>query len=273
MTLRYREWEPVPAAAGLIEAIWSLSDRELQPASEPQRVLPDGCSELILNFDDPVSQVLEDGSLFRQPRLLFVGQIPGPFYFTPSGRLELIGIRFRPAGAAGLIREPQSRLVGLSHSLQELTPSLARELAGAAFDAPDPESRVRLIQAALVAHARPRFSPIPMVADRLIRRGGNGSVDELVSQTGLGARQFERRFLAEVGLRPKLFARICRFQQVFRVLEQQPAHWARVAADCGYYDSSHLIRDFRELSGETPVRLVQESHQLTRLFTRARRMS
>ena len=64
MTVEYREWVPVPALSGHIEAIWSLSGGAI-PGAGPQRILPDGCSELILNFGDPVEQVRGTDRLFE----------------------------------------------------------------------------------------------------------------------------------------------------------------------------------------------------------------
>ena len=271
MSFSYREWTPVPALAGLVEAIWSLSSDQLHPSAEPQRILPDGCSELILNFGDPVEQILSGGLTTRQPRILFMGQLPGPLHIKPTGRVDQVGVRFRPAGAAGFIREPQSRLLGIGVPLHDLAPKLARILAGASSDALNPDGRTAAIQSALVAVVRSRPTPIGAVADRVVRSWGGAPIDALAHDIGLSQRQLGRRFQLEVGLRPKLLARICRFQRVFHALEASPAHWAQVASDCGYYDSSHLIRDFRELAGETPSRLIEESDRLTGLFTRAQR--
>ena len=89
----------------------------------------------------------------------------------------------------------------------------------------------------------------------------------------MGARQLERRFLEEVGMTPKRLARISRFQRVFKALERRPIGWTRVAVECGYYDSSHLVRDFREFTGEAPSRAVGAEAELALAFTRANRRS
>jgi AraC-like DNA-binding protein len=272
MSFSYREWTPIPELAGLVEAIWSLRCDDPLPPADPQRILPDGCSELILNFADPVEQVLSSGRTVRQPPIVFVGQLPSPLYIRPTGRLDQVGIRFRPAGAAGFMREPQSRLLGIGVSLHDLAPKLARALAGAAFDATSADARIATIQTGLAAAVRRSPTPIGRLADRVVRSWGAAPIDDLVHDIGLSARQLGRRFQLEVGLRPKLLARICRFQRIFHALESHPAHWAQVAADCGYFDSSHLIRDVRELAGETPSRLIEESDRLTGLFTRAQRI-
>lgn len=269
MTLAYREWAPIPPLAGLIEAIWSLTGQA--GGAGPHRILPDGCSELILNFGDPVVQLEEAGPVLRQPPILFMGQLAGPLFIRPTGQIDQLGIRFRPAGAAGFLREPQSRLLGAALPLGDLAPRLAGALARRPFDTADPLARVLRVQECLGASVIAPPTLVGSVADRLVGSWGAIPLDQLARDAGWSRRRLERRFQAEVGLRPKLLARICRFQRVFRALEDDSARWARVAADCGYYDASHLIRDFRELAGEAPSRLLEATPVLTRLFTRARR--
>ena len=74
-------------------------------------------------------------------------------------------------------------------------------------------------------------------------------------RVGLSCRQLERRFLRDVGITPKRFCRIQRFQQVFQTIEDG-ADWVRAAVECGYYDQAHLIRDCKDFSGEAPAALV-----------------
>jgi AraC-like DNA-binding protein len=99
-----------------------------------------------------------------------------------------------------------------------------------------------------------------------------GSADELVDEAarllshtpdvgaaaallGVSPRQLERRFKMRVGISPKYFARIRRFQRVFPAIEEG-SEWVDAAAACGYYDQAHLIRDFRAFAGEPPSHLL-----------------
>jgi transcriptional regulator GlxA family with amidase domain len=83
---------------------------------------------------------------------------------------------------------------------------------------------------------------------------------------GLSSRQFERRFVQAVGIPPKLFCRIQRFQRVFSVLETGKSAWADAAVQCGYYDQAHLIRDFREFAGKPPLALLARETDLASHF-------
>ena len=81
------------------------------------------------------------------------------------------------------------------------------------------------------------------------------SISALARESGWSVRQLERRFRAETGLTPRLLARIVRFQRVFRALDPDRGRsdWVAVALDCGYADQPHLIREFREFTGQTPA--------------------
>jgi AraC-like DNA-binding protein len=111
------------------------------------------------------------------------------------------------------------------------------------------------------------------LAAKIVSEAGLISVDTLASSTGISARQLERRFLQEVGVAPKLLCRILRFQRIFRSLEENDGRWATVAADCGYYDQAHLIRDFKQIAGDTPSLFLDQPGALTEAFTRKDRMS
>ena len=80
------------------------------------------------------------------------------------------------------------------------------------------------------------------------------SVGEAAKYLGLSQRRFIQVFKAEVGMTPKLFSRIQRFQQTRTLIQYNPLiNWAELAVDLGYFDQSHLIREFLEFSGLSPT--------------------
>ncbi|HKP30990.1 MAG TPA: helix-turn-helix domain-containing protein [Gemmatimonadales bacterium] len=265
--MQYREWASPPGLEGQVEAIWSLTGHA---GDESQRILPDGCAELILNFADPVVQ--ETGGPIEQPSLMFVGQITGPFDIRPTGRVDLIGVRFRPGGATALVPMPQHELVDQSVPLQDVAKNASGRFAPV-FDANDSTTRARLVSEALRDTIEVEQTAVGESADAIVRAWGMIPVEVLATGAGLGMRQLERRFLEEVGMTPKRLARISRFQRVFHAMEQQPAGWTQVALNCGYYDSSHLVRDFHEFAGDAPSRALAELDEFTIAFTRANRLT
>jgi len=222
--MQYREWAPPPGLEGQVEAIWSLTGHA---GEESQRILPDGCAELILNFADPVVQ-------------------------------ETRGPAQQPA------------LMDRSVPLEDVAKNASRRLAPV-FDAIDSATRARLVTEALEDSIEAEHTPVGASADAIVRAWGMIPVGVLATGAGIGMRQLERRFLDEVGVTPKRLARISRFQRVFQAMEQSSVGWTQVAMDCGYYDSSHLVRDFHEFAGGPPSRALAELDELSMAFTRANR--
>lgn len=97
----------------------------------------------------------------------------------------------------------------------------------------------------------------------LVRSGGTAAVSELAAEVGWSRQYLGRRFASEFGLRPKLAARVVRFERVWTMLRSTPpdVSLAQVAAACGYFDQAHLNRDFVELAGCTPARLRRDEVQ------------
>ena len=95
-TMLYREFQPTPALAHFVECFWTLEDET--PAVQPERLLPDGCVELILNFGECFQEHKDDGRKERQPRHLLVGQMTQPVLIAPTGSVRLLAIRFHPGG-------------------------------------------------------------------------------------------------------------------------------------------------------------------------------
>jgi len=249
----YREL-PAPASAGhIIDRLWIL---ELE-SGPVQRIVPDGRPELILNQGRPFES-LRDGTWRPQPAAFFVGQLTGPLHIRPAGPARIMGIRFRPESAAALLRLPMHELNGREVPLSDL-PRALHSLADA------PESISRLAQTcAPDLHIREAVRLIDACA---------GVVDlaRVAGRVGLGIRQFERRFKDAVGISPKLFCRIQRFQRVFHQIEAGGS-WVHAALACGYYDQAHLVRDFRAFSGEPPSALLAND-DLARHFLRYREKS
>lgn len=272
--MQYREFKPAPALSGYVECFWLLQG-EAAPAAAPERLLPDGCVELILNLGARFREFDATGRSALQPACLVVGQMTCPVRVAPTGAVELLGIRFAPGGTLPFLPVAPGELTDRVTPLDAITTALERELTEALETADAWRARLARLEATLIrrlyaANLRNTLQP---ALTQLLKSGGQISVDRLAADCGLSMRQLERRFVREVGLGPKLLSRILRFQQVFRAVESESTDWADVAVACGYYDQAHLIRDFRQFAGQTPAVLFDDFSQLTELFTRKRRTS
>lgn len=274
--MRYREHKVAPILAKHIECIWLLESDDEPISSTPQRLLPDGCIELILNFSDRFREHKQTGQSYLQPQRFVVGQMTRPMLVSPTGRVEILGIRFAPGGTLPFFSCPPGELTNSIAPLADVATTLEKELSDRLYEARDWTEKIRLLETALIKLLLTKEdgrASLQGAISRIIRAGGQTSVDLLANDLGISGRQLERRFLKEVGLGPKLLCRILRFQQVFRAVESDDPNWARIATDCGYYDQAHLIRDFRQFAEQTPSLLFEQFSSFTEAFTRKNRMS
>ena len=96
-------------------------------------------------------------------------------------------------------------------------------------------------------------------AQYIHRNNGAVRVEEVANHSGLSLRQFERRFAAEIGFMPKLFARISRFQMAVDTKRSAPSRsWMNVAHHLGYFDQMHMVRDFQSLGGALPGEILTQ---------------
>ena len=94
---------------------------------------------------------------------------------------------------------------------------------------------------------------IMKTAQYMLDRKGTIRIDEIADHAALSVRQYERRFLEEVGLTPKLFARTTRFQRALDAKRFFPERsWLSIAHEFGYFDQMHMVRDFQRLGGDAP---------------------
>jgi AraC-like DNA-binding protein len=120
------------------------------------------------------------------------------------------------------------------------------------------EERARLVDRWLLRRTRTLSTDgIAVSANEMLRLCGRISTAAAAHGAGLSLRQFERRFFQQVGMRPKLYARIARFEAALdHKARSHSKPWSEVAREFGYHDQMHLVHDFREFSGDTPTTLL-----------------
>jgi AraC-like DNA-binding protein len=266
--MRYQEVPPAPQLAAIVQCVWLLEGDASGGGGDPEPVLPDGRPELVLHFGDPFERITAPGQAVAQPSLIIAGQVTSPLLLRPTGRVAVVGIRFHPHGASGLVPAPLHELAGLTIDAGVLFPRLARELANVGSDG-DLGRTAAAVQQVLLRWASPgRVDPrVRFAVEAIERSKGRVSVDRLSRALNITRRHLERRFLDDVGATPKRLARISRFQHALRMLERfESLPGAETAAACGYADQSHFIRDFRRLAGCSPSQHLLRQGELTGFF-------
>jgi AraC-like DNA-binding protein len=166
---------------------------------------------------------------------------------------DLIGIVFEPGGFAPFVMDSVHLFSNRAVSLEDVWGASARALRDRLRELPSPQARLRCLEQFLLhkfAARLFRHSIVDFAFNRLQRAPCISTVREVARCTGLSERRFSEVFREQVGLSPKTWTRIQRFQRAVAQLHAgADIPWAEMALDCGYYDQSHFANEFRAFSG------------------------
>jgi len=260
--MRYAEYPAPPNLAAVVDCFWVL---EAEGSGTQESIIPDGRIEIVVHYGVPFEQRQPDGRVERQPVSMIVGQMLAPLSVGYRGRAGVAAIRLRPAAARAVIRCGAAEITGRVVALEALFGS-AETLRERLALARDGRARVDLLAAwlgNLVRSAPAR--KIEAAVTAIAAHAGQIDLVALASDAGLSLRQLERRFLADVGVAPKAFARLVRLQSALRRIAGGQA-LAEVALACGYYDQPHMARDFSRIAETSPAAWRAYAGSLTPLF-------
>ena len=276
--MQYTEHRPSPALAEHLECLWFLSATDSSPATgASERVLPDGCVEWIFHLGSPFQRSAQSaGEWERQPRSFVVGELTRFLLLQPTGDVAVMGVRFRPGGAYRFLPFPLSDFTDSTVPTGDVWGHEGTYLEEAVLEARNNMQRQQLVEEFLlrqlvITTPRPRFDA---AVKEIIRTRGQTRVHEVANGVGWSSRQLERDFGASLGLSPKSFSRIMRFQNLLRLVgEGTLREWANLAIEGGYADQPHMVREFREFAGHTPAERGIAAGEFSSNFVSPRRLA
>lgn len=237
---------PTPTLSNWVGAYWSY--RAATAGRVARRRIPGGQVTMVIGFEQPV--VLND----RSHTCFVVGMRDGPFITEQTGLQHGLQVDLTPLGARALFGVPMRQLTNQVVPLADLLDGqLAQQLAEIST-AQDRFDLLDVLIAARLADAPARDPAVAWAYQRIAVSRGRIPVSQLVEETGWSRQHLAQRFRDQVGLTPKVVARVLRFEHAASLLPVRPL--ADVAAVCGYADQAHLNREFRDLAGCSPRELA-----------------
>jgi AraC-like DNA-binding protein len=226
-----------------------------------RRELPTDEAPLIINFGGPFHLFAPGGSRRDVALASFITGAYDTYQLVESvGSTSGVQVNFTLLGIRLLVGRPIEDMKNRALAPEDVFGSFARELTGRLHDAGSWEARFAYLDHALAARlGDPQDVPagVRCAWHRLVASSGRASITSVVHEVGWSQRHLIARFKHEIGVSPKVFARMLRFGQVVRAIRAGgTADLADLALRCGYYDQSHLNRDAREFAGTTPRGLL-----------------
>jgi AraC-like DNA-binding protein len=229
------------------------------PPGDPMadRLFPSACVFLNFNLGEPVALARGDGDVPLPEGAHVMGPVTRPGRMRLPDRVEALGVSFQLGYAHHFLRARADELTDQFLALEHFWGAAGRALQERLLQARTVREKIRLAEAELLrrlASAPPPDRTVPALADHVFRRQGVTTVVALSAVSGFTRQHLARKFRHFLGVSPKLFCRLVRFQNALtRVLISPPDDWAAAAVELGYYDQAHLIAEFKELTGYTPT--------------------
>jgi AraC-like DNA-binding protein len=263
----HRSHIPGPPLCEFVELMWFGDDYIVPHALE--RVLPTGEMSLIINLYEDRTCVYDsqDHSKYKTHNGgILVGAYSQFTVIDTAEQRSTVGAVFKPGGAFPFFKLPAGELQDTDVALDTLWGAEARLLREQLLEAKTPEAKFAAFEGALLKRMTAASDP-PHPAVRFavgnFRRAPNRAISTVTDQIGLSERRFIQLFAQQVGLTPKLYCRVQRFQRVLRHIARcnDCIDWTEIALTCGYFDQAHFIHDFRAFSGINPSSYVTNKTQ------------
>ena len=259
----------IPSAplAGFVHCFWYWEGVPL--AHDKERLMPNGEPTIIFQLQEERIRIYDwrDPSRFESfGHAILAGPRSQPFVIDTAQQDRVFGIQFRPGGIFPFFHEPCREFENRDLDLGLLWPQAAGELRERLLEAAGVEAMFRIAESALLAHLVRPLELHAAVADAVRCFAAHPDcvrVADVVDSAGMSHRRFLQLFSDQIGMTPKAFSRVRRFQRVLdfvrtgkgnagRASASRGIDWAELALDCGYYDQAHFIHDFQNFSGFTP---------------------
>lgn len=246
----------------LVETLW---DWDMPPSVQRlERVLPQPGAQLVINLHEDETRSYTDDAQRRCIRASG-SVLGGPGLHSQiidtAEQIRVVGVVFRPGGAHAFTAEHQQAMLSRDIDLDALFGVAAHRLRQRLLEAATAGQRLTLLQHWLLQQCRgPATDPaVTHVIQALDRHPQGARIGALVGATGMSEDRFGRLFQRQIGMGPKRYARLQRFRAVLaQVHRAERVDWCRVAADGGFTDQAHLVREFRAFAGVTPTVLMAQ---------------
>lgn len=268
----YQTFDTSPELNAFLKCAWTLES----PASateQKQRIVPDGCMEMIFHYGDLYKQFQGEETYIIQPRCFVFGQITSPLDIAPTGTTGIFALRFNPEGFLPFTQLSAKQLENRAVSLTELFGEAGKQLEEKVLAAKSTAERIEIAETFLLNKLQETEiagNLVKSCVSAMVALNGQRTVGQLSEELQVNRRQLERKFATTVGLSPKQLNKIIRLQTALKMLlEKRFDNLTDLAYEASYYDQAHFIKDFKEFTGLSPKQFYASNLQLSALLVGA----
>ncbi len=253
-----------------VKCYWILeAEKETKP--QKQRIVPDGCMEMIFHCGDLYKQYIDENNYIIQPQCFVFGQITKPLFIEPTGVSAIFAIRFQTNGFAPFSSIPINQMDNRAVPLEELFGTKGKLLENQILNTKTTEERIAIAEEFLLKFLIDKTridTTINSSISILLKLKGQLSIDTLSENLNINRRQLERKFSTVIGVSPKQLSKIIRLQNTLNMILNDEFHnFTQLAHENNYYDQAHFIKEFKEFTGVSPKEFYSDNLKLSNLFS------
>ena len=248
-------FEPAQHLTPVIERFFYTTGTVPEGQTWEHTALPSIMQSFILSFTGSRPQIITQHTTQDISGDLVIGQHTARFQSMMTGQLEFLGVHFTPTGLYRVLQRP---MTGVADRIYRMSDCLSwyDELKQKLEHTTTVQERNRVLETLIGENLLPETSLLSAVAGAAaLLRSSNGSMplQQVARESGLSERSMQRYFSEYIGVSPKAFARIARFNGVTRLMETEPSlNWQHILLEAGYSDRAHFANDFKAIAGQTP---------------------
>lgn len=268
--MQYQTFAPPEVLAPFIKYFWALQSDVNNGAEKTFSAIPDGSPGVIMVRSDKEAFCLNHDK--KLPNIFLYGQTIAPASFSSAGKLGAIGVCFQPHALKSIFGLDANELTGSCVDIDLLGNNKKHiNLSQQFSDADTVDEQIKVLSVYLFdklqRNSRLPDDPTKYAISQITGSKGLISLKELQTQLQLSERTLERKFKDAVGISPKLFSRIIRFQETMAQLRSSDYEkLSDIAYENNYADQSHFIRVFKEFTGFSPIEFKKQSDEVVENF-------
>lgn len=245
-----------------------LHYEDYNPLHTKEKILPDGGIDLLIDLTEEPKQIFcnDDYSKFRTVKKGWISGIRKEYITIGASHQAMIVVRFKPGRAFPFFKFPLNELTDKIIELDEIWNSRFLFLRDQLIDISDPEERINEVENFLLKISKNKLdvcNTIDFTIEELNGKAKSFKIRELAEKVGYSQKHLDHLFKEKVGITPKYYSRILKFQEAVISMEKdQEVKWFDLAYQCSYYDQSHFVNEFRKFSGLNPTSYLKEKGEI-----------
>ena len=252
----YQEFIPSPPLQPYLERIWTLETGPEDAYPLEQIITPNGTEGWILSYRTVAQKFVLYDQPIPLPETYILVQHYTPWKVITEGCSGIVGVFFKAGSLHSLLKTPLASVMGhVIESQAFLGSQVVRCLLEQLAEASLTDHRIALVEKFFIScFCQQRLTAVQRAVQLIRQYQGRMSIEQLCGQLGIGRRTLEKQFIEKVGISPKHYSRVVRFNALQRYRINHPqTSWLDLAYDFGYFDQAHLIKDFYHFTGTSPV--------------------